>query len=479
MSSWIFASPIIAKLFHVKHLPSPVFHVKHSLPPCNFLSLNLAPIPLTICADLRYTILAMSFTSELRTPYELRQTIRQLARLVEMSVTLNSTLEIDRLLQYITESAADLLDCDAASIMLFDETEKKLVFAAATGSDPVELARIPVPLNGSIAGSVFLENQPMVINNVGEDPRHFSQVGDRVHFKPRSLLGVPMRLRERVIGVLEALNKRTGDFNSNDIRLLSVTASHASVAIENARLVQALKSANEELQKTNKLKSDFLAIASHELRTPLGVILGYASFLKEEARDEQLSEHAEVVLNSAMRLHSLVEDMTNLNLLQMGKAGLHLSEIPIQRVLYKVYKGVHSAAEARQQKITLRLPKQPIYVQGDPPKLELVFTNLFNNAVRFTQEGGEITVRVSAAADKVGIEVADNGAGIDPALLEQIFQPFYQVEDHLTRRYGGMGMGLATARGMVELHGGRIWAESAGLGYGSTFKVVLPRLQPE
>jgi signal transduction histidine kinase len=416
----------------------------------------------------------MSFTAELRTPQELRHTIRQLARLVEVSVTLNSTLDIDRLLQYITETAADLLDCQAASILLYDNTENRLVFAASTGSDPVELSKIPVPLEGSLAGTIFRENQPLVINNVEEDSRHFHLVGEKVHFQTHTLLGVPMRFRERVIGVLEAINKVRGEFSSNDIRLLQVIASHAAVAIENARLVQELQSANEELRQNNKLKSDFIAIASHELRTPLSVILGYASFLKDEARDE-LSGHAEAVLNSAMRLHALVEDMTNLNLLQMGKAGLHLDRVPIQTILVKVYKQAHPAAEAKSQKVTLHLPREAMLVHCDPPKLELVFTNLLNNAIRFTPNEGKITIKVTPIQDKVGVEVTDTGRGIEAGVLEKIFQEFYQGEDHLTRSYSGMGLGLATARGIVELHGGRIWAESAGAGMGATFKVVLPR----
>jgi len=418
----------------------------------------------------------MSFTSELRTPYELRQTIRQLAQLVEISVTLNSTLEIDRLLQYIIETATSLLNCEAASILLYDEQENRLFFAAATGSDPAELAKIPVPIEGSIAGRIFSENAPQVINDLNESKEHYNRVGQQVNFETRSLLGVPMRLRNRVIGVLEALNKREGAFNSNDIRLLSVTASHASVAIENARLVQALQHANEELERANRLKSDFIAIASHELRTPLGVILGYASFLKEEAQGE-LSEHAEMVLNSALRLRALVEDMTNLDMLQKGRASLHLETHPIQRLVLHAYQETQSAVETKGQHIKLRMPQRDILVRVDAAKMHMVFINLLNNAIRFTPPDGYIEVRVSATQRKVGIEVSDTGPGIPQEELENIFREFYQVENHLTRHYGGLGLGLAIARGIVENHGGRLWAENKREGRGALFKVLLPRIE--
>ncbi len=417
---------------------------------------------------------AMSFTSELRSPYELRQTIRQLARLVEISVVINSTLEIDRLLQYIIEAAADLLNCEAASILLYNEQEDGLFFAAATGSDPLELAQIPVPIEGSIAGKIFSENAPYILNDLSDSTEHYNQVGKQVNFTTRSLLGVPMRIRNKVIGVLEALNKREGTFNGNDLRLLSVTASHAAVAIENARLVQALQHANEELREANRLKSDFIAIASHELRTPLGVILGYASFLKEEAQGE-LSEHAEMVLNSALRLRALVEDMTNLSMLQKGKITLHPEVFPAQRVILEVYQETLSAAEAKSQKLKLHIPKKDVLIRADYAKMQLVMSNLINNAIRFTPPGGQIDVRVSGTKRKVGIEVSDTGPGIPPNKLENIFREFYQVEDHLTRRTGGMGLGLAITKGIIEAHGGRIWAENRSQGHGAVFKILLPR----
>ncbi len=416
----------------------------------------------------------MSFTSELRSPYELRQTIRQLARLVEISVVINSTLEIDRLLQYIIEAAADLLNCEATSILLYDEQENTLFFAAATGSDPLELARIPVPIEGSIAGKIFSEKAPRILNDLSASPEHYNQVGKQVHFITHSLLGVPMRIRNKVIGVLEALNKRDGEFNGNDLRLLSVTASHAAVAIENARLVQALQRANEELQEANRLKSDFIAIASHELRTPLGVILGYASFLKEDAQGE-LSEHAEMVLNSALRLRALVEDMTNLSMLQKGKITLHPEVLPAQRVVLEAYQETHSAAETKSQKLKLHFPKKEVLIRADYAKMRLAIGNLINNAIRFTPPGGQIDVRVSGTKHKVGIEVSDTGPGIPPDKLEDIFREFYQVEDHLTRRTGGMGLGLAITKGIVEAHGGRIWAENRSQGHGAVFKILLPR----
>ena len=161
---------------------------------------------------------------------------QQLRLLVELSVTLNSTLELDTLLQLITGTATQLLDCEAASILLYDEKRGRLYFAAATGSDPRRLAEIPVPLDSSLAGTIFRTNKSIILNNVAQDPRHFTGVSDQVQFHVRSLVGVPMMMKDRVIGVLEGINKNERNFDEQDEEILTVTASHAAIAIHNARL---------------------------------------------------------------------------------------------------------------------------------------------------------------------------------------------------------------------------------------------------
>lgn len=412
-------------------------------------------------------------TGKLMSPAEMHQTVRQLARLVEVSVTLNSTLDPNQLLRYIIQVAADLLGCEATSILLYDEKRGELIFTAASGTDPDKLAEIPVPIESSIAGTIFTTNKPLVINDVEKDPRHYSQVGEQIQFRPRSLLGVPMRIQDRVTGVLEALNKRDGDFNDADVNILSVIASQAAVAIHNAQLVNALQEANDELRRVDKIKSDFMAIASHELRTPLGVILGYATFLQEEAQGE-MSDHATAVLNSALKMRTLLEDMTNMNMLQMGAAKLNLQVIPTQEIIQAACREASPTAEAKGQSLSVHLPVKELLIKADREKMELVLGNLLNNAVRFTPNGGTITVTAKSYRQEVWIDVQDSGVGIPPEEMGHIFEQFYQVEDHMTRHYGGLGLGLAIAKGIVELHQGRIWAESAGKDKGATFKIALP-----
>ena len=399
---------------------------------------------------------------------------RLLARLVEMSVTLNSTLELGPLLQFLLTTAAELLDCEKASILLYNEKRGDLSFMSAMGSETEQLAEIPVPLQGSLAGEIYRTGETLIINDVAKDPRHFAGVGAKTGFETHSLLGVPMRRRDQTTGVLEALNKRAGDFTDADARVLAVVASQAAVAIHNAQLMQELRRTHAELSRVDKIKTNFMHLASHELRTPLAIITSYAELLRQDAQGT-LSEHAGRVLEAAQRQRAIIESMTNMNLLQLGALDLKLEPMPLQKAVRSAYEEVRAIAEAKQQRVELALPDDPVLVNGDPDRLPLVFINVLDNAIRFTPSGGAIEVSLHTQGKEAAVVVRDTGAGIPSGELANIFKDFYQVEDHMTRRHGGLGLGLAIARGIVNLHGGRIWAESAGPNQGATIQVVLPR----
>jgi len=397
----------------------------------------------------------------------------QLSRLVETSLALNSTLDVVALLQNIIHVAADVLNCETASLLLYEEVTGQLRFAAASGSDPEALAAIPVPLEGSLAGQVYRQNQALVVNDLSNDPRHFTKISEETQFHARRLVAVPMSIRDSVIGVLEGMNKHDGDFNNDDVYMLSVIASQAAVAIQNASLVQQLRSALEELTKQDQIKSDFMALASHELRTPLGVVLGHAALLKQDLQGE-LAQRVKAVETNALRMRAVVEDLSNMPLLHLGADDLHLEPAPIQNVVEAACFQALEAAQAKGQRLHTELGKHNIYVQADRAKLEQAFNNLLDNAVRFTPKGGAIRVACAGNGEQVRVTVKDNGIGIPPDKLETIFDQFTQAEDHMTRTHGGLGLGLAIAKSVVEAHRGRIWAESAGENQGATFTVIIP-----
>ena len=398
---------------------------------------------------------------------------QKLRRLVELSVTLNSTLDLDDLLDLITATATDLLNCEAASILLYDEKNPRLYFAAATGSNPALLAEIPVPIDNSLAGTIFRTNKHLILNNAEQDPRHYSLVSDHINFKVHSLLGVPMPIKDKPVGVLEALNKRNGVFDERDATLLSVTAAHAAIAINNARLLATTKKALQQVKESNQLKSNFLSLASHELRTPLGIIIGYSTFLKEDTKGE-LSEHASQVLTAARQMRSLLDEMNNLAMLKADEMILKQQTVAMQDVLGFACEGIKEIAATHDQRLIFALPEEPFLVNVDIDKTSLAFINLLNNAIRFSPKGSDITIGAIKDGNQVLAWVQDQGIGIPVDKLQKIFDEFYQIEPPNTRHYGGLGIGLTIAKGMIESQGGRIWAESEGLGAGATFKVLLP-----
>jgi signal transduction histidine kinase len=406
----------------------------------------------------------------------MKQILGQLTRLIEISLTLNSTLDQDRILQFIINTASDILNCEAVSILLYDDKKEELRIAASTDSNPEELAKIPVPLDSSIAGTIFTENAPQIINNPENNPLHFQGVDEKIQFETRSLVGVPMQIRDTVTGVLEGLNKRDGEFTKADVDILSVIASQAAVAINNAHLMNSLQHAYEELSQIDKIKSEFISIASHELRTPLSHILGYAHMLQEETKDGS-SVSAKRLLESANQLQSLVDAMTNMNLLEMGSQELSLEKVALQQILVDTYKAALETIKARRHETEFDLPKPPIYIMADSEKLERAFLNILNNAALFTPDGGQIKINVTAHEDHAHVTITDNGIGIPKDELENIFDRFNQVESHLTRAHGGIGLGLPIAKGLVELHGGKIWAESEGANTGTTFQITIPLAQ--
>jgi signal transduction histidine kinase len=409
-------------------------------------------------------------TGQLR---DLESQPHQLRRLVELSVTLNSTLDLDDLLQLITATAMELLDCEAASILLYDEKNSRLFFAAATGSDPAKLAEIPVPLDKSLAGTIFRTNRYLIMNNAEQDPRHYPIVSDHLKYKVKTLLGVPMPIKDKTVGVLEGVNKHNGVFDEHDAALLAVTAAHAAIAINNARLLRATQKALTKVKETDQLKSNFLTLASHELRTPLGLIIGYSSFLKEDAKGE-LSDHAEQVLTAARQMRSILDEMNNLAMLKSDDMVLKPQKVAMEDILAYACEGLREIAATRKQNLVFAFSEEPSIVNVDIDKTSLAFGNILGNAIRFSPEGSDITVGVTKDGDQVLSWVRDQGIGIPADQLQKIFEEFYQIEPPNTRHYGGLGIGLTIAKGLIEAQGGKIWAESEGPEAGSTFRVLLP-----
>jgi signal transduction histidine kinase len=203
------------------------------------------------------------------------------------------------------------------------------------------------------------------------------------------------------------------------------------------------------------------------------VILGSAALLKEDA-DQATSEHAAAVLNSALRMRALIEDMTNMNMLRVGSAEMAVSRQPLQPILEAAFEEMRPLIEAKGQQVTRHAPSEQLLANVDAPKMTMALTNLLNNAMRFTPGGGKIELGLERHGSEAWMRVRDNGVGLPAEQLERVFDQFYQVEHHMTRRHEGMGLGLSIVRAVVRAHNGRVWAESLGADQGTTFTIALP-----
>jgi len=398
--------------------------------------------------------------------------IDHLERLLEVVRGLTTAPDLESFLQTIINEATEMTNSELASILEFDETTSELRFLAMHWFERDLLRPVGVPVEGSAAGWVYRKGQPLIIQNVKVDRRHFKVVDHMTNHDTRSLVAVPLMVRGEAVGVLEALNKKDdAHYTEEDLTILETLGALAAQAMQNVDLMRKVRASKVELAELERLKSDFIAITSHELRTPLGLILGHATFLREQA-GEQFGEQLDTIVRNATRLKEIVENLSEVDNYQNGSARIRGDQVSMAKIAEEVILSFHQEAEQRNISLKTEIGNLPYYIHADQSKIAIALSNLVKNAIQYTEVGGHVTVKVEEDTGSIKVTVMDDGIGIPARELPRVFERFYQVETHLTRRFGGMGLGLAVAKAMIELHGGRIWAESSGRG--STFTFLLP-----
>jgi signal transduction histidine kinase len=398
---------------------------------------------------------------------------QRLERLLEISRTLSASLELEPFLLSLISTASELTGCEAASILELEEDGEQLHFLALPWFHRDPLKTIKVPLQKSVAGWVLENGQPAVVPDVANEPRHFKGADQAADFNTRSLMAVPIIYQDQKLGVLEVVNKAgEAHYTEEDLTILETLASQAAIAIQNTRLVKKVQKSQDEVNQLDRMKSDFIAIASHELRTPLGLILGHATFLREVIQPDYRAQ-LDIIIRNSTRLKEIIDSIANMDNVQRGMADLRARAVSIQRVVAEVVTSFEE--EAKRKHISLRADtgEAELLVEGDASKISVVLSNMVKNSLIFTNSGGHIFIVAEQIPGYVKVSVIDDGIGIPAKDLPHIFERFYQVESHLTRKHGGMGLGLSVAKVMVEMHGGRIWAESVE-GKGSNFTFILP-----
>jgi signal transduction histidine kinase len=388
------------------------------------------------------------------------QTLDSYLRVIEISRDLASTLDLDTLLDDIVRAAADVTHAEAASIMLYDDMARQLYFQVATNIDEPTMRGLIVPLENSIAGWIVTNRKPVRIDDAQKDMRHNSNVDQTLSHTTKSLLGIPLVTKNKVVGVIEVLNKKRGKFTDPDESMLTVLGAQAAVAIENARLFQ---------------QSDLIAEFVHELRTPLAS-LSTATYLllRPEMSHEQRSQIVNNIHNETLRLNSLASSFLDLARLESGRVQFRKTRFSVADLLYEGRDVMMSKAQENNVQIRVDVPNDMPLMEADRDKIKQVLLNLLSNAIKYNRPNGSIIITGNYTEAEISIVIQDTGLGIPDESVPHLFEKFYRVREH-EGKAAGTGLGLSICKQIIQGHNGRIEVKSK-MGVGTAFTVFVPRM---
>ncbi|MEP6706666.1 MAG: GAF domain-containing protein [Pyrinomonadaceae bacterium] len=383
---------------------------------------------------------------------------------------------LDELLAELLDRVRDALLVDTVAILLLEAQGDELLAWAAKGLEEEVERGVRVPVGKGFAGRVAETAQPIYI----EDTEKAELYNPLLREKGiRSLLGVPLMVEGRVIGVIHVGSFSQHHFTEDDTRLLQLVADRFALAIDNARLFEEERQARREAEAANRAKDEFLTTLSHELRTPLTPIIGWIHMmLRGVLPEEEFKRGLSVIERNSQALKRLINDLLDVSAILSGK--MRIEEVPVQleAVVREAVETVRPpAAEGGVNlEVSFRHWQNPIVVNGDRTRLVQTFWNLLTNAIRFSAPGGKVHILCESSPTEAVIQVEDTGEGIAPDFLPYVFERFRQADGSKTRTHGGLGLGLALVKSFAEAHGGSVTAASDGIGLGSRFTVRLPRL---
>ncbi len=433
--------------------------------------------------------------------FQAQQHTTRLQKLAEATLAINSALSIEEVLQVITDQARSLIDAhQSVTSLTIDQNWSQAINSVSLSDKYAAWRDYDDKTDGSgIYACVCHMNRPMRMTQAQLEAhprwRGFGDAADK-HPPMRGWLAAPLTGRDgRNIGLLQLSDKYEGEFTEEDEAIVVQLAQMASVAIENARLYEAEQNARTQAEAANRIKDEFLAVLSHELRSPLNAILGWAQMLRSRSFDQKTTFRAlDTIERNAKLQTQLIDDLLDISRIIQGKLSLNVSQVDLVSPIEAAIETMRLAAEAKSINVKFSIldselqvnknPKSKIQnpkflVAGDRNRLQQVIWNLLSNAIKFTSSGGIVEIKLEAIGSNAQIQVKDTGVGIGADFLPHVFDYFRQADSTITRSFGGLGLGLAIVRHLVELHGGTVSAESLGIGLGSTFVVQLPLIKDE
>jgi signal transduction histidine kinase/ActR/RegA family two-component response regulator len=397
-----------------------------------------------------------------------------------ITAALSEALTPAQVAAVVLEQVVPAFGARAGSVVLLTDRGDELEILDAIGLPPGlidEWRRFPVAQQVPLAIAVRT-GELLVLENLEARDKAFPHlVSIHALTGNQALAAIPLIVEGRAVGAMGLSFEEAQQFSDEDRAFMLAIARQCAQAITRARLYDAERRSRAEAEAANRTKDEFLATLSHELRTPLTAMLGWTRLLRTSNLDETTASHAlETVERNARAQAQLIEDLLDVSRIITGKVRIEVHPVELIPVIEAAVDAVRPAAEAKAIHLQTALDPLAGPVSGDPARLQQVVWNLVSNAVKFTGKGGRIEVGLERADSHLQITVADTGEGIRQEFLPYVFDRFRQADGSTTRTHGGLGLGLAIVRHLVELHGGTVKAESEGVGHGATFTVALPLL---
>ncbi|MGH7369815.1 MAG: ATP-binding protein, partial [Candidatus Methylomirabilaceae bacterium] len=430
----------------------------------------------------------------------IRERTSQLRELYRLGVSMQEPLPLAERLNLILKGVHQVIGLDRVIIWLPDQEGLFFELAAAEGFTPPAPHGVLVPITDEVPAlaRAYRDRTEIIVDGLSSVPAELRVTPpyDALSFlRSRNFVVLPLISRGRSVGVFAADNAVSRKPIGTSLDLFRIFASQAAVAIDNAQLFQEVEEANRRLARASRHKSEFLANMSHELRTPLNAILGFAELIMDGVYGEVPGELVEPITDihtNGRHLLKLINDVLDLSKIEAGRMRLSLSEYSVQELIDSVISATRSLAAEKQLELISHVQVGLLQAFGDSQRITQVLMNLVGNAIKFTSEGGSVTItarcmrgtergvrQVAEPGDMIEVAVADTGIGIPAEELESIFSEFRQIDSSITREHEGSGLGLTIAKRFVELHGGAIWAQSE-VGKGSIFRFTVPhQARPE
>ena len=454
------------------------------------VSLTVSPIKDASGRIIGASKIARDITRQKRNEDLVREQAHVLALLDTTGRSIASKLDLQNVLQTVTDTATQLTGARFGAFFynVVNEQGEAFLLYTLSGASRESFDKFGMPRNTPIFNTTFTGQGVMRSADITKDPRYGTMAPHhgmpKGHLPVRSYLAVPVVSRSgEVMGGLFFGHPETDRFTERAEQLVIGVAAQAAVAMDNARLYEAAQReivsrerAEAALRETDQRKDEFLATLAHELRNPLAPIRQATLIsMSPQATDEQKRWSHEVITRQVHHMSLLLDDLLDISRITRGTLDLRTEMTDLAQVVDAAVETSRPMIDAKQHQLSIELPPGPVRFAADPLRLAQVLSNLLTNAAKYTDPRGKIRVRATADPDNIEISVTDTGIGLSPEAHTAVFTMFSQVKSTQDRSEGGLGIGLALSKGVVELHGGTIQARSAGIGQGSEFTVRIPR----